>query len=55
MDEYLAQKSAEAKQVFIDYAWGNKAIDPIFHAALFERASVFDQMRTLTFNDIEAN
>jgi len=54
MDDFLAKKADEAKQAFIDYAWPAREIDPIFHASLYERAQVLEQMRELTYENIEA-
>lgn len=54
LDHFTAEKAAEAKQTFIDYAWERKEIDPIYHAYLLERARTLEQMRELTYEDIEA-
>lgn len=54
MDDLLGKQETEAKKTFVDYAWGRKEIDPIYHAALYERAEVLKQLRALTYEDIEA-
>lgn len=53
LDVFLANNAEDAKQTFIDYAWGKKDIDPIYHASLFERTKVIQQMRELTYEDLE--
>lgn len=53
MDVFLAKEADEAKQRFIEYAWGQREIDPILHASMFERSKVLTEMRTLIFEDLE--
>lgn len=52
METYLAGKVAEAKQTFIEYAWGKREVDPIYHASLFERSQTLEQIKTLTYEDL---
>ena len=54
LDVFLAKEADEAKQNFIEHAWGQREIDPVYHAAIFERVKVLNEMRTLTFEDLEA-
>lgn len=53
MDQFLAKEAEEAKQRFIEYAWGQRDVDPITHAAIFERAKVLNEMRSLIYEDME--
>jgi len=53
MDSFLSNHAANAKQTFIDYAWGRVEIDPVYHASLYERAKVLSEIKELTFEDLD--
>lgn len=50
-DHFVKQASSDAKQTFVDHAWGRRDVDPIYHAALFERAKVLNEMREMSYED----
>jgi hypothetical protein len=52
--DFLAKEANEAKNTFIEHAWGQKEVCPILHAAIFERNKVLNEVIQLTFEDIEA-
>lgn len=57
LDTFLFEASANAKLAWVDAAWNSAKLDPVFHASLFERVKVIDEIRTLEYEDIfaEAN
>ncbi len=54
LDSFIADAASEAKQTFVDHAWGRREVDPIYHAALFERAKVLTEMQELDYDNFEA-
>jgi hypothetical protein len=52
METFLANAANEAKQTFVDHAWGRRDVDPVYHASLFERAKVLNEIRELDYESI---
>lgn len=51
LDKFLQEAAQNAKQTFIDHAWGRREVDPIYHAALFEREKVFKEMQDIDYDN----
>lgn len=53
-DHFLVESAKEAKDEFINYAWNGPGLNPAIHAAFFERNKVLLELKSLTYDDLEA-